>query len=680
MSNMRAWVYKCVFGAMFVFACALAPSRADAAILYLTPSSGTYTVGSTFDVSLLLNTEGETINTIAANINFPADRLQLVSPSTGNSIISLWITPPSADNIKGKVVLQGGLPGGVSFNNGLVITLTFRVKSVGPAQVSFASGSEVLLHNGRGTNSLRETTNAYFNLVLPPPAGPLVTSETHPNQAQWYANTTAWLKWRTDAPVDGYSYILSSDPIEEPDSVVDGTKTSITYSYLSDGPHYFHIKAIHNGSWGGTTHFAVKVDSSPPAEFPVEILPFSRTSQTQPIIRFSTTDALAGLDHYEIKIIALSGDVATKTEQPLFIETNSPYVPPNLPLGTYDVIVRAYDTALNYRESTKHLAIVSPAMQFVGPEGIVVGQTALPWTWAIILLILLFIIVYVIRHWVRRAHYDVAQERDKKRLPDHVAEQLAELQKFRAKYGHLVLLLVLVSLLCSHVSYARAQSTEVELPPPLVTAVSRAITNNEIFYIGGTSAIPLSTVVVYLQNRSSGQTISAQTQVDSHGEWFYRHSQFISSGDYVLWAQSLVGEQLIPSSGQIAMSVRTTALQIGSLRLSFDGLYMTLLAIAFLAIALLLVDIIRHRIKGKKHHSALMREIREAEESVRRGFALIRRDIAAELALVHKHKQSRELTDEEKVREKQLLEDLTHIEHRVGKEIWDLEQLEFRGP
>jgi hypothetical protein len=53
-------------------------------------------------------------------------------------------------------------------------------------------------------------------------------------------------------------------------------------------------------------------------------------------------------------------------------------------LGTYDVIVRAYDSALNYREETQHLAIVTPALQFVGPEGVVVGQTVVAWPWVLL--------------------------------------------------------------------------------------------------------------------------------------------------------------------------------------------------------------------------------------------------------------------------------------------------------
>ena len=66
-----------------------AVSKAEAATLSAGPTTGTFTVGSTFDVSLFLDTEGKPVNTIAAFLSFPADKLQLVSPTTGKSIISI---------------------------------------------------------------------------------------------------------------------------------------------------------------------------------------------------------------------------------------------------------------------------------------------------------------------------------------------------------------------------------------------------------------------------------------------------------------------------------------------------------------------------------------------------------------------------------------------------------------
>jgi hypothetical protein len=52
-----------------------------AAKFLLSPSSGTFTVGSTFDVSVFLDTEGKPVNTVSAILLFPPDKLQLVPPT-----------------------------------------------------------------------------------------------------------------------------------------------------------------------------------------------------------------------------------------------------------------------------------------------------------------------------------------------------------------------------------------------------------------------------------------------------------------------------------------------------------------------------------------------------------------------------------------------------------------------
>ncbi|MDZ4229681.1 MAG: hypothetical protein U1C53_00935, partial [Candidatus Veblenbacteria bacterium] len=68
--------------------------------------------------------------------------------------------------------------------------------------------------------------------------------------------------------------------------------------------------------------------------------------------------------------------------------------------------------------------------------------------------------------------------------------------------------------------------------------------------------------------------------------------------------------------------------------------------------------------------------IREAEESVRRGFAVLKRDIQAELNVVRKAKLSKQLSAEEHAREAELMKDLDWVEKYIGKEVWDVEQAE----
>lgn len=280
--------------------------QVEAASLKLGPSAGTLTVGSTFDVSVFLDTESETVNALDVALSFPPDKLQIVSPTTGQSIISVWTSQPRFNNLAGTVNLRGGLPGGIKVSNGLVTTLTFRVRSVGQAVVRFLDDSRVLLHDGKGTDALRDTQSGIYNLILPPPQGPIVVSETHPDQARWYPNSSIILNWASDEAAGGYSYVVNDEPVDIPDDISEGAKSSVVYRDLADGTKYFHIKALRGGVWGGTTHYALNIDTTPPAEFEVKIIPGPRTSRAQPIIQFLTTDVLSGLDHYELKIVPLS--------------------------------------------------------------------------------------------------------------------------------------------------------------------------------------------------------------------------------------------------------------------------------------------------------------------------------------------------------------------------------------
>ncbi|TSC76188.1 MAG: Uncharacterized protein G01um101431_809 [Parcubacteria group bacterium Gr01-1014_31] len=646
-----------------------------AASLSIGPATGTVTVDSTFDISLFVNTEGDTVNALEVSVSFPPDKLQLVSPTAGKSVIELWTGPPRFNNLTGRIDLQGGIPGGLKVSQGQVIKLTFRARSVGTALVKFLDNSKVLNHDGRGTDVLGSTSNGIYQIELPPPAGPAVVATTHPIQGQYFATNNAQLQWASNVGIDAYSYVLNKESTTIPDDIPEGRATSVAYQNLADGVHYFHIKALRHGAWGGVTHLSLGVDVVPPAEFSIEVIPQARTTRRQPVIQFATTDSGSGLSHYELKLVPLNP--GAKAGQQFFVEAQSPYIPPQLEMGSYDVIVRAYDHAKNIREVTRRLEIVPTVFRIVRDEGLELKSNLIipwPWVWGVggVLLVLLGLLAYR----ARRFHRDVDRQRGSKELPETVRKQLEDLKKYRTKYGQMVLLLALVSgLLWGNAGFAQTLSTV----PPLVTTVSRHITNEEIFYAGGRTQLPNAEVIIYLQNLSTGETFSRVAAANDDGEWFYRHERFLSSGSYLLWVQGRAGETLSPPSPQEQLTVEPTALQFGASRVSFATLYLTFSIALLLGLLGLSAYTIVHAVHGRRKHRHLIKEIHEAEESVKRGFAVLRRDLEAELALTHRAKLSKELSDEERVREKQLQKDLAWVEKYIGKEVWDIEKTENRG-
>jgi hypothetical protein len=650
----------------------LAATGVRAATLTVSPASGTFVVGSTFNVSILLDTENETVNAVELSLLFPPDKLQVVSPSTGQSIVDIWTGPPSYNNQTGVITLRGGIPGGINVSKGLVTTLTFLVTRVGRAALKFGDQTRVLLHDGKGTDALREAGSGVYELVLPPPAGPIVASETHPDPTVWYPNPNPVLRWAPEGTdVQGYSYVLDDQPITIPDDISEGLRNGIAYRNLADGRYYFHIKALRAGAWGGTTHFALNIDTTPPAEFPITIIPQARTTRRQPVVQFATTDLASGIDHYALKIIPLSG-IEPSGDQPFFIEAGSPFVLPELTPGKYDVIVRAYDRAGNFRDVTQRLTIVNAIFLPLGERGFEVRGTVVV-SWRQFWLIASFILAGL--GWLfwrsRLAHRRIALRHAVKELPEDVRTKLEELKRYRSRYGQLAIILLLAAEAFLFGIAGRAQTFD--FGPPIVTDVSRDISNREIFYIGGKTDAANATVVIYLQNPVSGETLRFETQADKRGEWFYRHTSFLAPGTYRLWTQTMVGDILSPPSPQLELSVRQTAIQVGATRISYDILYLILLAIATFAAVGLGAATIFHAYSARKKQAAFLKEIREAEESIRRGFAILRRDIEAELRVIRKARLEKELAAE-KERERQLLEDLEKIERHIGKEIWEAEE------
>ncbi|MEK7557275.1 MAG: hypothetical protein AAB538_04835, partial [Patescibacteria group bacterium] len=531
------------------------------------------------------------------------------------------------------------------------------------AVLRFRDTSRVLLHDGKGTDVLYETQIALLQLVLPPPAGPSVSSPTHPDQDAWYASNVVTFQWPQDSTVDGYSYMLSAIPVDIPDAISQGVQTGVTYRDLADGRYYFHISALRGGVWGGTTHVAALVDTAPPAAFPLQVNPAKRTSERTPVLNFDTTDAHSGVSHYGLKLVPLRPVAQAQEAVPFFIEVQSPYISPSLELGKYDAIVRAYDRAGNIREVIERVHIVTPVLGFL----------YLPYLWAGMGVIIVLLAVAVFA--VRRLHAALDRKASAKEFPTHIRQQLQELQEYRKKYGKtLALLFILgVSLFASPVAWAQQNA---ELAPPVVTSASRTITNEDIFYIGGRAQNPGARIIVYLQNLLTGETRTVEVEVDNRGDWFYRHVTFLSAGDYMLWAQSTMGEQQSPPSPQIQMEVRGTALQIGTSRISSENLYLGISALLLFILVGLSAYVVVHAKGVRKKHRALQKEIREAEESIRRGFAVLKRDIEAELALVRRAKLSKRLSTEEQKQEEQLLRDLAWAEQYIGKEVWDVAEKE----
>ncbi len=156
--------------------------KANAATLSFSPSTASVPAGSTVSVKVVVNTEGVAINNAEAIIQFPSNLLEVVSVSKNSSVFSLWVEEPTFSNSSGTVKFNGGVPNpGFNGSNGSLVSITFRAKAVGNANVRFTSSS-VLANDGQGTNVLSGTGQANFSVVKaaekPAPAPVVEQKET----------------------------------------------------------------------------------------------------------------------------------------------------------------------------------------------------------------------------------------------------------------------------------------------------------------------------------------------------------------------------------------------------------------------------------------------------------------------------------------------------------------------
>lgn len=687
--------YLLAFLLLAVVFIVLGPAKAEAAAsLYVAPPSGTFTLGGTFTVSIYVNTGGQAINAIEANLIFPPDKLQVVSPTTGKSLIQVWVAQPSYSNIDGTLKFQGTIPTpGINTDAGLVSTVTFRVKSIGTGALKILDSSKVLLNDGRGTDVLGQTTDGIYYLTLPPPQGPVVTSRTNPDQESWYNAKAVTLEWTTSHDIQGYSYILDQEPAGEPDDISEGMRTRVAYNNLADGAYYFHIKSLRQGAWGGITDYVIRVDNAPPAAFKLGFSPGSRTSNNRPIIDFVTTDAMSGIDHYELKLISLDSPeaIVAQNATPFFIEAPSPYSR-ILGRGRYDVVVRAYDQAGNYFQAEQKLTITAPFVEFIYSEGLSIGGIILRWPYAwILILALLGLLVYSAR-WVWKRHRQIEEYlvHDILKHPN-ISGKLAELKEKQNKYGssrsgsggagagkNLIIICLFfvmgLGIFTLHAQAIEDSLSNVRLDPPVITLFPKSISNDEILYIGGNAGVPQAQVSIYLQNIGTGGTESKTAVTDKNGAWFYSFPQFLEAGRYIAWTQLKVANDTSPPSPKLDLLVAKTAIQIGGVRLSYESFYLFLLIVFALAFIGLLTFVLYHGYHVRRKNLRLNQKIKDVEDSIRGGFAVLRRDIELELDLVRRAKLSRELFVEEKMREEKLLSDLEAVSRHVNKEVWEADE------
>jgi hypothetical protein len=330
--------------------------RAAGASLYLSPPTGTYQVGNTFSVVVKVNSGGVLINAADGSLNFNSSQLQVLNVSKSSSIFSLWTKEPTFSNSAGIIEFGGGTPTNFTGATGTIFTINFRAIGPGGANLNFLSGS-ILAADGKGTNVLASLDSGVYTLtstgIAPPteeyvpsqntPAGPIISSSTHPDSEKWYSNNAPRFGWEVTEDITTVRLLADHSPFGIPTIFYSEPLSQKQLKDLEDGIWYLHVQLQNQFGWGKVSHFKFQIDTEPPSPFNIQVKEGGETTNPRPTLLFEATDRVSGIDYYEIKIDA---------EEPFKVHgevmAHNPYQMPFLTLGQHTVIVKAVDKAGNY--------------------------------------------------------------------------------------------------------------------------------------------------------------------------------------------------------------------------------------------------------------------------------------------------------------------------------------------
>lgn len=353
---------------LFIWVAFFSSRSADAATLGISPSSGTFPVGKTFSVSVYASSN-DSYNAAAGKISFPDDKLDVVSISKSGSIISLWAQEPSHDS--GSVNFEGIIMNPGHTGSGKILSITFKVKSAGTANLSFQSAS-VLANDGNGTEILSGSGSAIFVLQAvdsAPPANaqppvksdpkptitevpvPVVTSTNCPDPEKWCKDNNPTLVWTLPREVNGVSIAITQSPNSNPGTNSDGLFNIHTYTNVANGAWYFHIRFRTAGGWGEAAHFKIQIDTQKPTSLSISQVP-GATDSTVLGFKLSADDALSGLDYFEITTDGGQSEIWRDNG-------GHTYQTKELAPGSHQLLVKVVDKAGNFETSSATFSVTA---------------------------------------------------------------------------------------------------------------------------------------------------------------------------------------------------------------------------------------------------------------------------------------------------------------------------------
>lgn len=370
-------------------------SNAYAATLNINTSADTFKIGDQFNADIKIDSEDVGVNAAQATIKFSSAILEVVSIDKAGSVFNFWIQDPQFDNSAGQITFIGGASSGLVGKSLQVIRVVFKAKGLGQSDLIFIDGA-VTASDGSGTNVLSQMNKTTINITSTTttststfqtiertpveantvPAKPAVSVLLYPDPTKWYNNSSKFsASWQLPNDISAVATDLNKDPLFNP-TTSGGIFNNETFSALSDGIWYLHVRFYNNVGWSATNHYRIAIDTVPPPPLTIIFSDGLSSNNPSPIITYKVNDQLSGIDHYYIQID--TGQVADVTPGSYTLPLQKP--------GKYTIKVGAQDKAGNKVENTAQfeiLPIESPRIVsvttnvFSGEGGILINGKSL---------------------------------------------------------------------------------------------------------------------------------------------------------------------------------------------------------------------------------------------------------------------------------------------------------------
>lgn len=144
-----------------------ASAATPSAVLRISPSSGTISVGGTLAVDVLLDSGGQGVSYVLGELTF-SDSLEFVSASTADSVMPSVVVAPTANGQTIRFELTRTNDDGYKGNGGLVTKLRFKSKSEGKVDLIFNQANSQVLAFEDSSNILKSVGNGNYTVANTP--------------------------------------------------------------------------------------------------------------------------------------------------------------------------------------------------------------------------------------------------------------------------------------------------------------------------------------------------------------------------------------------------------------------------------------------------------------------------------------------------------------------------------